>query len=34
VVIQGEGAIRISGPNAVNIAPGGITIVGPVIQKK
>jgi len=34
VVIQGEGAIRISGPNAVNIAPGGITIVGPVVQKK
>jgi len=34
VVIQGEGAIRITGPNAVNIAPGGITIVGPVIQKK
>ena len=34
VVIQGEGAIRISGPNAVSIAPGGITIIGSVIQKK
>ena len=33
VLIQGEGAIRITGPNAVNIAPGGITIVGPVIRK-
>ena len=33
VVIQGQGAIQISGPDAVNIGPGGITIVGPVIRK-
>lgn len=33
VLIQGEGAIRISGTNAVNIAPGGITIIGPVVRK-
>jgi hypothetical protein len=33
VVIQGEGAIQIKGNNAVNIGPGGITIVGSVINK-
>jgi hypothetical protein len=31
VNIQGRGAIQISGPNAVNIAPGGIQIHGPVV---
>jgi hypothetical protein len=33
VVIQGENAIHISGTNAVNIAPGGITIVGPIVHE-
>src|SRR5690349_8677806 len=31
VHIQGAGAIQVSGPNALNIGPGGIQIHGPVV---
>jgi hypothetical protein len=32
VVISGPGAIQIRGPNAVNLGPNAITIVGPVFR--
>jgi hypothetical protein len=32
VIISGQGAIQISGPNAANLGPNAITIVGPIVH--